>query len=292
MIEFLGRTAQRSQLGSALSDSGERAIFVISGPGGIGKTRLLQELSVIGRAVPHARVLEIIDFDLPTYEIPQIIGRTIARQFPTALFAPYLESIYLRQMAEEGGIDPVRLAAQTLDVNRKFVECFNQASANTRIVLRFDTIEKMQGQVSFNRVLDLIFQLDNVVVVFAGRLPGDEGTANTSDGANSEGTDALFEQLSQRSDGQMLLKQLVLQPFDQATFQAYVEKKQQTLGIELDDPMRDTLAVLAGGRPVLIDLAVELGAQVTASAWLNELKRDPAELRRLQASALPADQAT
>ena len=48
----------------------------------------------------------------------------IARQFPTALFAPYLESIYLRQMAEEGGIDPVRLAAQTLDVNRKFVECF------------------------------------------------------------------------------------------------------------------------------------------------------------------------
>ena len=89
----------------------------------------------------------------------------------------------------------------------------------------------------------------------------------------------------------MLLKQLVLQPFDQATFQSYVEKKQQTLGIELDDATRDTLAVLAGGRPVLIDLAVELGAQVTASAWLDELKRDPAELRRLQASALPADQA-
>jgi hypothetical protein len=51
---------------------------------------------------------------------PQIIGRTIARQFPTAVRAPTLSRL-LRQMAEEGGIDPVRLAAQTLDVNRKFV---------------------------------------------------------------------------------------------------------------------------------------------------------------------------
>jgi hypothetical protein len=292
MIEFLGRTQELALLRNAISDNGERAIFVISGPGGIGKTRLLQELSVIGRAMPHARVLEIIDFDLPTYEIPQIINRTIARQFPTALFAPYLESIYLRQMAEEGGIDPVRLAAQTLDVNRKFVECFNRASADKRIVLRFDTVEKMQGQVSFNRVLDLIFQLNNVVVAFAGRPHGDDAAASQNTGAAvSEGTDALFEQLSQRSDGRIPLKLLELQPFDQPTFQAYVEKKQQTLGIELDQPTIDTLAVLAGGRPVLIDLAVELGAQVTASAWLDELKRDPAELRRLHASSLAADQA-
>src|SRR3989337_403058 len=130
-------------------------------------------------------------------------------------------------MAEEGGIDPVRLAAQTLDVNRRFVECFNQASADTRIVLRFDTIEKMQGQVSFNRVLDLIFRLNNVVVAFAGRPRGDD-TTKTTNGAGAEGTDALFEQLSRRSDGRMLLKQLVLQPFDQATFQSYVEKKQRT----------------------------------------------------------------
>jgi len=291
MIEFLGRTDELAQLGNALSDSSERAIFVISGPGGIGKTRLLQELSILGRALPHLRVLEIIDFDLPTYEIPQIIGRTIARQFPTALFAPYLESIYLRQMAEEGGIDPVRLAAQTLDVNQRFIECFNQASADTRIVLRFDTIEKMQGQVSFNRVLDLIFQLNNVVVAFAGRPRGDDAADNANYGSGAEGTAALFEQLSQRSNGRMFLKQLVLQPFDQATFQSYVEKKQQILGVALDPAMRDTLAVLAGGRPVLIDLAVELGAQVTASAWLNELKRDPVALRRLHDSALPEEQA-
>src|SRR5262249_21726635 len=223
MIEFLGRTEELALLSNAISDGGERAIFVISGPGGIGKTRLLQELSVIGRASPHARVLEIIDFDLPTYEIPQIIGRTIARQFPTALFAPYLESIYLRQMAEEGGIDPVRLAAQTLDVNRKFVECFNRASADTRIEWRLHRIESMQGQVSFNRVLDLIFRLNNVVVAFAGRPRGDDSTANTNNGSVSEGTDALFEQLSQRRDGRMLLKRLELQPFDQASFQSYVE---------------------------------------------------------------------
>src|SRR5262249_54285515 len=81
-----------------------------------------------------------------------------------------------------------------------------------------------------------------------------------------------------------------LQAFARAPFEGEVEKKQQRLGVQLDQPTRDTLAVLAGGRPVLIDLAVELGAQVTAKAWLNELKRDPAELRRLAASTQPADQ--
>src|SRR5262249_40684811 len=168
--------------------------------------------------------------------------------------------------------------------------CFNRASAETRVVLRFDTVEKMQGQVSFNRVLDLIFQLNNIVVAFAGRPRGDDPAAGSSNGLAAEGTDALFEQLRERSDSRMLLKQLPLQPFDQATFQGYVEKKQQRLGVQLDQATRDTLAVLAGGRPVLIDLAVELGAQVTAKAWLNELKRDPAELRRLAASTQPADQ--
>jgi hypothetical protein len=122
-----------------------------------------------------------------------------------------------------------------------------------------------------------------VVVVFAGRPQGDDG---------AEGTDALYEQLSHRSDGRMPLKKLQLQPFDQATFQAYVEKKQQSIGVRLDDATRDTLAILAGGRPVLIDLAVELGKRLTVGSWLSELKQDHSRLRQLYESPLASDQVT
>jgi tetratricopeptide (TPR) repeat protein len=281
MIEFLGRTEELALLSQAIGSTSERSIVVVSGPGGIGKTRLLQEISRSAKTIRGARVLEIIDFDLPTYEIPQIIDRTIARQFSTAQFAPYLEAIYLRQIAEEGGIDPVRLAAQTLDVNRKFVECFNAATSRERIVLRFDTIEKMQGRASFNRLLDLLFQLNNVVVVFAGRPNGDEGLA---------GTEALYDELIKRGNGIETLAHMPLQPFDRATFDAYVERKQQLSGTQIEDELLDTFATLAVGRPVLIDLAVELGGQAPAE-WLDELSQEPGQLRQLQQSHDPAEQA-
>jgi len=285
MIEFLGRTEELALLAQAIGATSERAIVVISGPGGIGKTRLLQELSRFGQTMPGVRVLEIVDFDLPTYEIPQIIDHTLARQLPSAQFAPYVEAIYLRQIAEEGGIDPVRLATQTLDVNRKFVECFNAASADTRVVLRFDTIEKMQGRASFSHLLDLLFQLNNVVAVFAGRAGGDAPEADVG------GADALYDELVRRSNGYAPLLRLPLQPFDRATFDAYVVQKQQVSGAQIEDELLDTLATLAGGRPVLIDLAVELGAQVAAAAWLDELSQEPGRLRRLQESQNPGDQA-
>ena len=56
------------------------------------------------------------------------------------------------------------------------------------MVLRFDTIEKMQGQVSFNRVLDLIFRLNNVVVAFAGRPHGDEARQPNNGSVRKEPT--------------------------------------------------------------------------------------------------------
>jgi hypothetical protein len=290
MIEFLGRTEELALFAQMIGSPSERSIVVVSGPGGIGKTRLLQELGSLGRSLPGVRVLEIVDFDLPTYEIPQIMDRTIARQFSTTHFSPYLEAIYLRQVAEEGGIDPIRLAAQTLDVNRKFVECFNTASAGERVVLRFDTVEKMQGRASFNRVLDLLFQLNNVVAVFAGRPHGDDPSSGLGQG-NAAGIDALYAELVERSNGFGSLMHLPLQPFDCETFQAYVEQKQRLAGIQIEDELLDTLAILAAGRPVLIDLAVERGAQVAAAEWLDELSQDPSRLRQLQQSELPADQA-
>jgi len=43
-------------------------------------------------------------------------------------------------------------------------------------------------------------------------------------------------------------------------------RKQELAGAQIEDELLDTLATLAGGRPVLIDLAVDLGARIGAAA--------------------------
>src|SRR6185295_12296460 len=115
MIEFLGRTAELAAIKESLGSWGSRHMLAISGPGGIGKTRLLHEIERANHSRARLRILDVIDFDLPIYEIPQIVWYTIARQFPAGAFTAYLEAMHLRQVAEEGGVDPRRLLPQMLD---------------------------------------------------------------------------------------------------------------------------------------------------------------------------------
>src|SRR5262245_57551327 len=168
MIEFLGRADELDIIRTAFGAFDQRWMIVVSGDGGIGKTRLLQHIGdaqflaqLDSPAVddpdttttknPQVRVLDIIDFDLPIYEIGQMIARTIAHQFQPEQFGDYLNALYLYQIDEEGEIEPRRRDEQMLELREAFVECFNKASAATRMILRFDTIEKMHGHKNFSR---------------------------------------------------------------------------------------------------------------------------------------------
>jgi tetratricopeptide (TPR) repeat protein len=280
MIEFLGRTVELAALERSIADWGRTHVVALAGPGGIGKTRLLREVARACGDAPRTRVLDVIDFDLPIYEIPQIVGRAIARQFEPQVFAPYLESLRLRQIAEEGGVDPLRLEPQALDANRHFIECCNRAAAVERLVLRFDTAEKMQRRLQLQALLGLILGLKNVVAIFAGRPhAADQG----------EGLDALYHELERRNDSHIALSYVQLEPFDLPTFQEYVERKKIDAGLELDDTWRETLALLAGGRPIRIDLAIELGNQIEAAEWLRQMKSDLPRLTELQHSPIAKD---
>jgi len=77
-ICFLGRTEELAIVEQSIAAWGETHVIALAGPGGIGKTRLLRELARVCDGAPRTRLLDVVDFDLPIYEIPQIVGRASA----------------------------------------------------------------------------------------------------------------------------------------------------------------------------------------------------------------------
>ena len=131
-IPFIGRGKELQLIDEAITDFGKRRIIIISGEGGIRKTRLLQEVGIKYQVISSVKMLTIIDFDTPYLEIPQMFGRMFAQEFEEEgkenIFEPYLLSIYLLEQAEQSGADPLGLAHQMQEVNNKFTECFYKAS--------------------------------------------------------------------------------------------------------------------------------------------------------------------
>lgn len=280
MIDFLGRQAELQLFSDAINTSGQRFIITIVGQGGIGKTRLLQELFARYHASSRAHVLEIIDFDMPAYDLQQVLGRALAREFP-ADFQPYLATLRLNQQAAQGLLDPSALPAQSLDSDESFVSCFNHATSNRRVVLLFDTVEKAYGRHSFAMLIRSLTHVANIVVVLAGR-PANEQSLAASDVAT---------ELGRLVDANTQLRTIALPPFDMHYSLEYIQRKQPQAGVDLDPDWQATLAILAAGRPVLIDLAVELGKRIPAADWLREVIANYARLEQLAASADPGDRA-
>lgn len=277
MIDFLGRDAELRSLAHAINAWGQRQFIDILGQGGIGKTRLLQELRAQQRDAERVYMLEIIDFDLPAYDFTQLLGRALARAFPVA-FEPYVRALRLRQQAERGLISTSSLPPQALDLDQIFVDCCNHAARERRLVLRFDTVEKARGRHSFSMLVRTLLRVENVAVIMAGRPVGE----------HDQGVAAIA---APYADAHTELRTIVLPRFDRAFSLEYIRRKQAAAGLDLDPEWQETLAVLADGRPVLIDLAVELGKRFTAANWLRSLKADYRRITQLRESANPAERA-
>ena len=63
-IPFIGRQGQLDYVYQLLARVGTRDVICVGGPGGIGKTRLLQEIAARYSEVPQLSTVGILDFDL------------------------------------------------------------------------------------------------------------------------------------------------------------------------------------------------------------------------------------
>ncbi len=256
-VSFIGREEELARIDQLIRGNTVERILCINGPGGIGKTRLLQEVYrtlVTGdQRQTDTMLAYIIDFDNPTFHLPQNLGRAIAKMLSQEadIFQSYLEGLMdLRQM-EVAGISQKRLAQENLAVNRAFVHCFNKVSTQKEVVLLFDTTDALGGKLEvWYYLAKLLPEMQNCRLVIAGRDATPIGEILQNDLKS--------------------VQTIELAPLGAKVSELYLQQKQEQLHITLETELAQKLILLAQGRPVLIDLAIEWQARNIPLTWLVE----------------------
>lgn len=267
-VPFIGREEELNIIREHLNAWGTRRMIFIAGAGGIGKTRLLNEVErhfdkpESERAI---KILPIFDFDDDQFKFSQNVGVSIGRHLDPTAFDPYLEALRKMHLMQEGitlaSRELAYIRRQTLTVNRLFIECFNNVSRKQRILLRVDTTDAIRNTVAFSYIYEMGTKLANTLILIAGR------------DANE-----LYDTYKDDLEEDAVL--IPLQPFALADSRAYLIEKQKILKVTLPQEWIEKLFILAAGLPVLIDLAIEWAKNHRLLPWMEQLTL--AELQDLQ----------
>lgn len=256
-IPLIGRERELNQIDNRITSHSDSEIVCISGPGGIGKTRLLQE--VLARYDFEFNSSEnknyifsqVVSFDDPSLHLAENVRRLIIRSLGAQHFRKYLEALSDWYKMKDAGIGRERLAQEESNVDNSFISDFNAISLKKRTVLLFDTIdEEMVGTDSWNYLISLFPKLENVVILAAGRV-----------------VEKFYDNVSSLLGERSCL--IPLHPFDDIASIEYFQRKQKQLHISIDPSISSRIIKLAKGRPILIDLAVEWMARDIPLPWLE-----------------------
>ncbi|MBN1286796.1 MAG: ATP-binding protein [Anaerolineae bacterium] len=207
-IDLVGRKTEMEMIKLALEDYGTTHILVFRGPGGIGKTYLLEAAQKLAQSpgYPTIAVSNLVDLFLSTMHsnagieyaiINNLAPESIAqfeqnrRNQPELSFKDGGFREYLVKRAEHERLQKEEIGAGRLERLRKelteiFIQDFNAFSKKHRVLLAFDTVESIQYEPevvqSFCRVdqsdqtvaakdwlLTVLPRLTNTVILVAGR---------------------------------------------------------------------------------------------------------------------------
>jgi len=257
-VQFINRVMELEQIDAVIKEWGTRRVLCIHADGGIGKTRLLQEVRQRydeGDDQIPLIVTDIIDLDNRTYHISQNVGRRIAQMMgEEKTFAPYLRGLLDYRKMKMAGVSVERVDREERVVEQTFVDCFNEVTTQRRAVLLWDTLdEELKDTSVWRYMLGLGRRLDNVVMLVAGR-------------SAENFWDSLRPDLG---EGAQLI---ALPPLEEEASKSYLREKQSLLHIALDPKLAQKVLLLARGRPILIDLAVEWRAREIPLDWLVNSK--------------------
>lgn len=252
-VPFINRENELAQIEELIEKWDTWSVLCINAPGGVGKTRLLQEVYKRYTSSKQTRLIvtDIIDFNNPTFHIMQNVGREIAKMLDENRFEPYLRALLDRRKMQEIGVSPEQLAQASLAIDLAFVDCFNKIADQQRIVLFMDTTDAIEGMAVQDYVAGVGAQLKNGVLLIAGR------------NARSIGK-AIQIELGEK------IQIIDLEPLQEEASESYLQQKQKLLHISLEPELSQKLLFLAGGRPIMIDLAVDLLSREIPLEWLAE----------------------
>ncbi len=270
-IPLIGREKEIELLKKYLYAPGsERRYIYFWARGGLGKTRLLEELERIVREEAGPRfyfsgIIDLYHTDMhSTSELERVIIEGLDPQHK--YFAAYRQERAAYELLRERGTDPGILQERRQKLGELFVKGCNDMAVNAaRLVICFDTIELLQYESSVveekagldiadTRVkpwlLDKLAQLRNVVVVFAGRpkLPAPDEVTDPQARLVADMKKAFGADFTE----------VELKPFTFEETCAFLKHFEEQTRQELVPETYLTIVYrLTGGRPILLHLIVD-----------------------------------
>lgn len=249
-VPFIGRKNEIKKINNFIEKRGERLLICIHGEGGIGKTRLLQEIAAQQQRKQDIQVTQILDFDDQSLLNPETMNRKIANMLDSKTFESFFRAQVDYHKMRTAGVSSERLDQESLKVNQVFAESLNTVSSKKAVMLFFDTTDHLEEETGVWKDLEIkVPFLKNIVILMAGR------------NARSIG-----ESL-QRTTGSHV-EIINLSPLPRQESQDYLQQKQQQIHITIEPDLAEKLLMLSGGRPILLDLAVEWKARGISLGWL------------------------
>ena len=268
-INFIGRGKEIDDILEYLKgESSEPGkVVLISGDGGLGKTRLLEELPArIEKKVKGLTINQVIDFDDKKLNSPESINSSMIKVFGEAKFEDYYRSLEGLQKIERLTSDATVLNDAKKNVANDFIKAYNKLDRGKQIWI-FDTVEKIcefdiEGKVIgrnediINDWIAKIKGLENTYFIFSGRPAGVDSIRKTFN-LSKHNIDALSIELKKFSDPES---------------RSYIEEKQKKLHISIKKEQSEKLIKLAEGKPILLDLAIEWFVREVDMNFLNEME--------------------
>jgi tetratricopeptide (TPR) repeat protein len=264
----IGREDDLERLRKCLRARGENHYVYFWAHGGLGKTRLLEELQkMVEEAGPGFYSTGIIDlYHTDTHSTSDLERAIVEGLDPECkYFTRYRQERHRYELLRERGTDPGVLERRRGELSQIFInECREMSVDARKLVICFDTVELLQYESSAVEemagldtmdarvkpwLLRNLPQLANVLVVFAGRpkrpVPGERIDPQARLVADLE---RAF------GEGSMIVE---LQPFTFEETRAFIEALSDKKEI-IPAQYLPVVHRLTGGRPILLHLVVDL----------------------------------
>jgi tetratricopeptide (TPR) repeat protein len=269
---------------------GEKNVFYIVAAGGVGKTRILQEIdkrvTAAGEGFYSSGIIDLYHTD--THSTSEVERAIVHALDPLGNeFKKYRNQRRLYELARDRGSDPSTLEKQRALLSALFVEEFRQMALDAKkLVLLFDTLELLQFESSVveeqaglrmvdtllrSWILDKLPKLGNVLIVFAGR-PKEHSAGETVD----------HQQRLERDMHRAFGDQMQIIHLDALTL---AETGQLIKDLSKDEeiipePILPIIHKLTGGSPILVHLLFDVIRMVAPepTSYVNELSEKYAGL--------------
>jgi tetratricopeptide (TPR) repeat protein len=246
---FVGRQIEMSKIEKTLFDWGTaQFLFVYSENGGIGKTRILQEIrnkySDVDYDERRLLIVPIIDFDDRSVNSRGTLQRKMVSELGDEKFTSYLRKMIDWRKLEAVGVSPQRLEEESYRVTQEFQNCLNQIALSHRVVFLLDTTDKVESSEIWDFLRSIASESQNIIIVVSGR--------------NAE---IIYHQYFQAITGRFRQVLIPLLPLTSDESDQYLQIKLSHIKQVFDQGTVEKIKLLSKGIPILFDLALERLAQ-------------------------------